>query len=100
MRVSGPDVQLPRIVVHPEYQTATAWLNDGSKVSVINADDVYQDYPELRILEILAYGFFDYAARECLCFKPEDYFNLNACVDQDYIPNLISNNSTPRVAFK
>jgi hypothetical protein len=46
----------------------------GDRVLAVDRKGLPQNKREraLRILEILAYGFFDYAARECLIGK--DYF--------------------------
>ncbi len=69
LRVSGADVDRPRILVSGEFPTAKARLSDGRWIQVISAEDIPADFPALRTMEILAYGFFDYAARECLCHR-------------------------------
>lgn len=84
LRVTGFDAYALRIIIQDEYPTSVAWSDTEGKVSLIHAKDVYPDYPALRALEILAYGFFDYSARECLCYQPDAYFDLTGCIDQEY----------------
>lgn len=59
---------MPRVIVwsKPHGRTIDP---EGQPVYAINSEPLPQRDPErsLRILEILAYGFFDYAARESIC---------------------------------
>lgn len=88
MRVSGMGVHDKRVVISDSYPTAVGFTPERDKLSIISTDDILTDYPALRILEILAYGFFDYVARECLCAHPEDYFDLSDCIDSDWDANV------------
>ncbi|MGK9452564.1 hypothetical protein ACSSZE_15100 [Acidithiobacillus caldus] len=69
LRVEDPEAYRPRILVDNELPTAWAWGEDERTLLVINRRDIPPDFPSLRILEILAYGFHDYVARECLCHQ-------------------------------
>lgn len=75
LRVEDPDAYRQRIVVSDRYPTSKAWDPNHLSLSIIHRDDILDDYPALRMLEILAYTFFDYDARECLCFQ--SYFDRN-----------------------
>ncbi|MEY2343378.1 hypothetical protein AB4090_14980 [Acidithiobacillus sp. IBUN Pt1247-S3] len=72
----------PRVWISDALPTARVWGGDGQEIAVLALDDVLVDQrelsidwgesldlPALRALELLAYGFFDYDARECLCFQ-------------------------------
>jgi hypothetical protein len=78
LRVEDRDAYRPRILLNDVLPTAKAWDGNGRSVLVINQQDVAQDFPSLRVLEILAYGFFDYVARECLCHQ--GYFDRTQCL--------------------
>ena len=75
LRVEDPDAYRLRIILSERYPTSKAWNSNNLRLCVIHRGDILDDYPALRMLEILAYAFFDYDARECLCFQP--YFDRN-----------------------
>jgi hypothetical protein len=78
LRVEDPEAHRKRVLLDDVLPTAKAWDVADRSILVVNKKDVPQDAPSLRILEILAYGFFDYVARECLCHQ--GYFDRTRCL--------------------
>ncbi|MGE0047698.1 MAG: hypothetical protein AB7T01_02020 [Acidithiobacillus sp.] len=78
LRVEDPDAYSYRVLITDCLPTSKGWTEDNRKILVISQADLPQDYPALRALELLAYAFFDYDARECLCFQ--DYFDRTDCL--------------------
>jgi hypothetical protein len=78
LRLEDPDAHAYRILISDHLPTSKGWTVDNRKILIISQADLPQDYPALRALEVLAYAFFDYDARECLCFQ--DYFDRADCL--------------------
>jgi len=78
LRVEDPEAHRKRVLLDDVLPTAKAWDVADRSILVVNKKDVPQDATSLRILEILAYGFFDYVARECLCHQ--GYFDRTRCL--------------------
>ncbi len=78
LRVEDAEAHRQRILLDAVLPTAKAWDKADRPILVVNLKDVHQDVPSLRILEILAYGFFDYVARECLCHQ--GYFDRSSAL--------------------
>ncbi len=79
LRVVDPEVHRPRILVDDKLPTAKSWDERDRPICIIAQSDLPGDFLELRVLEILAYGFFDYDARECLCFQ--NYFDRSSSLE-------------------
>lgn len=66
-KASGPKAELDVIFIGKEHETCKFMFDNGLGGCYINNDDIDGDTDEDRalcVLEILAYGFHQYAARE------------------------------------
>lgn len=61
----------PLIILDPESDRHIKTQLQGEIAYIVGCKSVCRDEPErsARLLELLAYAFHDYAARECVCFK-------------------------------
>lgn len=67
-KVSGLDAHKESILIDSADGLPTGKIMNGigRDIYVINQSDILDDHPDLRALEILAYAFFHYSARECV----------------------------------
>ncbi len=67
------------------------FLEKDKKIFIVGTKDLPRDNYYFRIIESLAYGFFDYSARETICFKNFFSFKLEtSAIDVQKIEHKLS----------
>lgn len=69
LRVSGESVYVRNVYIQDSLDSCIAWTDENHKLYIIADNEIPHDNRYLRILEILAFSFFEYASRECLCHQ-------------------------------